>query len=274
MEILARTNGGLADLKRTVFGDLPSATSEQVTSLLEASDWSFRSDATYAAVAEKIAAERPAYDVLAVYLGGTDVVGHRFWRYMDPASFKHPPTEEEVRSFGRMIPDYYAYADGVLGRLRKLAGDGATILMLSDHGMHATNADSAYAPEDRGAKLLSGHHRDAPPGFFAAAGPGIRRLPAPPNGIAGLDRSAIHRAGHVFDVAPTVLTLLGIAVGGDMDGKVMKKALDPDFLRRRPVRSVPTHDTPEWIASRPKSDEAEPNSAERMEQLRSLGYVK
>ena len=84
--------------------------------------WAFRADATYASIGRKLAGEQPPFDLMAVYLGGTDVVGHRFWRYWAPQQFQYPPTSAEVGSFGSIIPDYYAHADRVIGDLKKAAG--------------------------------------------------------------------------------------------------------------------------------------------------------
>jgi arylsulfatase A-like enzyme len=46
----------------------------------------------------------------------------------------------------------------------------------------------------------------------------------------------------VRDVAPTVLALFGLPVGEDMDGAAIEDAMTPDFLRRHPVRSIPTYE--------------------------------
>lgn len=63
------------------------------------------------------------------------------------------------------------------------------------------------------AKTVSGVHNPyALPGVIIMSGCGIKK--------------GIKIAGaHVYDVAPTILTLLGLPVGADMDGKVLVEAL-------------------------------------------------
>jgi arylsulfatase A-like enzyme len=86
--------------------------------------------------------------------------------------------------------------------------------------------------------------------------------------------SEFAQIGSIFDVAPTVLALLGIPVGRDMDGDVMRSLLADDFLEGRPVRYVSTHTEPEWFDSRAKPAIASGDAPERIEQLRALGYLK
>ncbi len=46
----------------------------------------------------------------------------------------------------------------------------------------------------------------------------------------------------VRDITPTVLALFGLPVGTDMDGEVIEDAMTPEFLKRHPARSIPTHE--------------------------------
>ena len=39
-----------------------------------------------------------------LYFGGTDVVGHRFWRYLQPERFEHPPSAREIEELSGVIP--------------------------------------------------------------------------------------------------------------------------------------------------------------------------
>jgi hypothetical protein len=59
-----------------------------------------------------------------------------------------------------------------------------------------------------------------------------------------------------------------------MQGKVMEGLVDPAFLDAHPIRGVPTHDDPEWLASRPDPAQIQPPEAdERVAQLEALGYI-
>jgi hypothetical protein len=88
-------------------------------------------------------------------------------------------------------------------------------------------------------------------GVVLARGPGIRR------GVRIAD------AG-IMDIAPTVLYLLDLPVGRDMEGRVLKEALDPRLLAARSVK---------WVPIRGAASGAEPKDR-LLDDLRSLGYIR
>lgn len=90
--------------------------------------------------------------------------------------------------------------------------------------------------------------------------------------LAGL-ASCSSKPGPVVDIAPTILALRGVPVGRDMDGEILEGILKPGVLEALDPRSVASHDTPEWLASRGSGDVARPGEDERLEQLRALGYL-
>jgi hypothetical protein len=271
MDALRESDEALPTLTRRVFGEFRHPLDPLGENLWQHSHWAFRADATYARIAKQLAAEEPPFDLLAVYFGGPDVVGHRFWRYMEPGRFTHKPSAEEIENFGRVIPDYYVYMDGVIGELLRATPPPVTVIVVADHGMEPTNTDRQFHPHSYGNESWSGGHLDATPGVFVAAGPGIRGSPLGAS-IDALVPSDLPHVGSVFDVAPTLLALLNAPVGADMDGDVMTGMIEPSHLAAFPVRRIETHDTPQWLASRPRRVEP-PDAAERTEQLRSLGYI-
>ncbi len=62
----------------------------------------------------------------------TDRIGHIFWRHMDPGHPLHNP-EEAARMAPYMLKAYQRM-DDLVGKARKLAGDDAVFMVLSDHG--------------------------------------------------------------------------------------------------------------------------------------------
>lgn len=116
------------------------------------------------------------------------------------------------------------------------------------------------------------HGYGDPPGVLVAAGAGIRKMKRA-NAPGPLTKEALSVVGSVRDVTPTLLALLAIPIGEDMDGHVLTDLLDPALLAANPVRTVGTHDTKEWLESRPKAVIAAPDEEQRREQLRALGYV-
>jgi hypothetical protein len=235
--------------------------------------WAFRADAVYADLTAELLAERPGRDLTLVYLGGPDVVGHRFWRWREPQRYRDPPPAGEVADLGRVIDDYYVYVDLVLGRLLAAAAPDTRVLVVADHGMHAVNLEREFDDEAPTGDVNSGHHMDAPPGIVVVAGKGLRASGAPLD-LPTLRRNDLPTLAHVLDVAPTVLALLGIVAGADMPGVAAPGLLDEAEIARAAARTrVATHDTPQWQAAHAALRAEDPGAAERLEQLRRLGYV-
>ena len=64
---------------------------------------------------------------------GLDRFHHAFWRYIDPEHPRHEPGNPWEQT-GK---EYYRQLDTHIGRLRELAGEDTTVLVVSDHGAHA-----------------------------------------------------------------------------------------------------------------------------------------
>jgi len=149
--------------------------------------------------------ERP--DLLALYLEGTDEVGHLF-------ATSTPPklactSEDDVARYGKVVETYYALADRILGQwMRRAEEDRATLLVHSDHGFKWGR--------DRPCGFASGNWATAafwhrPEGVIAAWGERVR--PASERGRASL-----------LDVAPTVLALLDLPADRGMTGRALAQA--------------------------------------------------
>ena len=271
LTFLDRSDAELAALRDEVFGTFPHPLGPAETRFWKASDFSFRADSTYAMIARKIVGEGD-FDLTAMYIGGTDTVAHRFWRYMRPEKYVNKPSPEQIANFGDIVRKYYAYADRVIGELMTEAGPDVTVIIISDHGMHEFNQNTEFKPDASLKDLKSGDHPDAPPGIFIAAGPGLvqRKLK---KSFDNLTRDDLRMVGNVYDITPTLLVLLNIPVGEDMLGEPLTKIIEPDWLARFPVASVPSHDTKEWLAFQANRKVPAGDSAEYLKQLRQLGYV-
>ena len=226
--ILEEVEVELPNLMEQVFGRFRFPLSSLEQRLWENCRWAFRADATYERIVFKLAEQYPPADLTLLYFGGPDVVSHRFWRYMQPEVYKHKPTPEQIENFGTIIEDYYAYTDNVLGQLLEAYGPDTTFIVVSDHGFHAFNRNADFDPNAPAAHLNSGAHVRAPDGIFIAAGPGIRRTLAGKSART-MARSNLPRIGSMFDIAPTILAMLRIPVGKDMDGQVMTKIFHKKF---------------------------------------------
>jgi len=272
LAIAAEVDEAMPAVLREIFGDIGRPRRPGDRANLDACAWSVRADEATRRIALTLAAESPPPDLFAVYLGTPDVVSHRFWRFHDPEAFEHAPPPEAVAQFGDVVRDAYARVDTVIGELLD-ALPTATVIVVSDHGMHAVHTAARFdVPVHGRLERESGGHEDGPPGIFVAAGPWIRP-PGPGAPVGDSTPDTLPRAGHVLDLAPTVLAMLGLPVGRDMSGEVMERLLDPDRLLERPVTYVDTHDTVEWRSGRGSGEAAVPGTEERLEQLRSLGYI-
>jgi len=142
----------------------------------------------------------------------------------------------------------------LLETLLTLAGPDTTVILLSDHGFHSGELRPADEPGiHEGAPLW---HR--PYGILAMSGPGILR-----------DERVYGTT--LLDITPTILTLFGLPVGKDMDGKVILSAFEQ-------VPKVETVDSWESIEGESgmhsPSARADPFEAqEALRQLAELGYI-
>ena len=85
---------------------------------------------SYQRVALSLLEEQP--DLSLFYNEGTDTVGHLFARFLPP--LLPGVGAEDARSFGRALPEFYAYADELLGQLLAKADSNTTVIVVSDHG--------------------------------------------------------------------------------------------------------------------------------------------
>ena len=207
-------------------------------------------DATRTAIAEHLMRQRPA-DLTLVYLWGIDPIQHHFWKYYQPETWPGPPSPaRDVELNREKIPEYYADTDAFLGRLVAGAGPRDTIVVVSDHGAGPV---TTYDPSHP----VSGDHRLE--GIVIVAGNHVR------HGVG-------ERKASILDITPTVLYLLGLPIGKDMEGRVLEEAIDPTFLATTPPRAIPTHE----VRPDRKPEPAVPTDADERikDRLKSLGYLR
>jgi len=202
------------------------------------------------------AAQRQRPDLTMLYLNGLDAAEHHFWKYAEPAKFGGVP-KDEIARYGKVVDEYYAYMDEVLGRYLALYGDDElTVVIVSDHG-HDANPHYDPKSADHFNRVCSGTHEEAPDGIIVVAGEDVR---------AG----AVLSKPNVFDVAPTILALLGIPVGEDMPGRVLEEAIDPRFLAAHPIRTVRTHSAGRRFSPLPVKSAI---GDELKKKLEGIGYI-
>ena len=148
-------------------------------------------------------------------------------------------TREEVFSgaYGDTAPD-----------LTLTLSDGGAVSILPSKDLVSVRPD------------VAGQHR--PLGIFAARGPNVRR------GVQLPELS-------ILDVAPMIAYTLGLAVPGEMTGRVPEEIYEPGALRARPVRraavSTPAAAGSSESAAIPKMSAEDEEVV--LDRLRELGYI-
>lgn len=100
----------------------------------------------------------------------------------------------------------------------------------------------------------SGIHRDY--GIFVATGNHLKK------------NETIDGA-RIYDIAPTILYLLGIAVPDDMDGRILEGAIDEDYLEQNPIQKGAVLTSEE---DAPQDFDPDETKAIQ-ERLQGLGYI-
>jgi predicted AlkP superfamily phosphohydrolase/phosphomutase/tetratricopeptide (TPR) repeat protein len=154
------------------------------------------------------------WDFLAVYYNGIDHFCHGFMHYHPPRMEGIP--EDRFEIFKDVVNGAYRFHDMMLETLLTLAGPDTTVLLVSDHGFHSDHLRPRGIPAEPAGPAVQ--HR--PFGIFCMKGPHVQQ------------DERIYGA-TLLDVTPTILTLFGLPVGADMDGRVLVQAFEdpPEIVR-------------------------------------------
>jgi predicted AlkP superfamily phosphohydrolase/phosphomutase len=212
---------------------------------IEGFRWSLACDETYRRVGLKLFDAHPV-DLFAVYFGGVDVASHRFWKFAWPRALDYRVGAEETAILGRVIEEYYAWVDAALGEYMERLRPDDTLVVLSDHGFKPV-----LFPDK---PTTSGHHR--PEGIIAVYGRAAR-----PGG-------RIEGAG-LLDVLPTILAIMDVPIALDLEGHVLRDALEPRFALAHQPKFVDRYQDA-GVVTGPDASSVDENILER---LRSLGYI-
>ncbi|MGH8163886.1 MAG: alkaline phosphatase family protein, partial [Rhodanobacteraceae bacterium] len=163
-------------------------------------------NATIQAVATTLMATEP-WDFTAVYFDGIDHFSHAFMQY-------HPPKlpwveQEQFDLYKDVIKNAYRFHDMMLERLIHLAGPETTVILCSDHGFESGSQRPRGIPREPAGPAV--WHRQY--GVFVMAGEGIKK------------DERIYGAS-LIDITPTILTLLDVPIGEDMDGRPLLEAFE------------------------------------------------
>ncbi|SCY05134.1 alkaline phosphatase family protein [Desulfoluna spongiiphila] len=192
------------------------------------------------------------WDLTAVYFDAIDHFCHGFMRY-------HPPRlewvdEADFNRYHRVVESGYVYHDRMLGRLLAEAGEETTVILISDHGFHSDHLRLRGIPDEPAGPAAEHRHY----GVVAMKGPGIKQ-------------DELVFGATLLDICPTILTLFGLPVGEDMDGKPLLNA----FQTAPALETIPSWDQ---VLGEDGSHPADRRmdsveAAEAIRQLVDLGYI-
>lgn len=192
------------------------------------------------------------WDFAAVYYDAIDHTCHTFMPHRPPRMPHVDPRRFEW--FKDVVDGMYRFHDMMLQALLEIAGPQTTVVLVSDHGFHSGRTRPVHTPGHVVGPAV--HHREL--GIVVLAGDNLKR----DERIYG---------GTLLDIAPTVLTLMGLPVGQDMDGKVLVNAFErPPKLERVPSWDREPGDAGEHQAEQRLDPLA---AAEALRQLVDLGYI-
>ncbi len=81
---------------------------------------------------------REPWDLFMVHFGESDTAGHHFWAFHDPASPRRPTSV--AADLEGVLRGIYVALDRAVARLVERAGEGAAVLLASDHGFGGSSA--------------------------------------------------------------------------------------------------------------------------------------
>jgi predicted AlkP superfamily phosphohydrolase/phosphomutase/tetratricopeptide (TPR) repeat protein len=196
--------------------------------------------------------ENREWDFFAVYYDAIDHFCHGFMRYHPPRQERIPEADFEL--YKNVVSAGYQLHDQMLGTLLRKAGENVNVVLMSDHGFHPDHLRPRGIPAIPAGPTIE--HRDF--GILVMSGPGFKK-------------DELFHGASVLDIAPTLLTLFGLPVGADMDGKVLAGA----FEEPPKARIIPSwEDVPGQDGRHPPHTRLDPVAArESLEQLVALGYI-
>ncbi|MEM1446767.1 MAG: tetratricopeptide repeat protein [Planctomycetota bacterium] len=205
------------------------------------------------AVATKLMTDT-TWDLTAVYYEGIDRFGHEFMHL-------HPPKRDgiddaEFEVYSEAMNGIYRFHDMMLQTLLDLAGPETSVILLSDHGYFSDQ----QRPKPGSNAGPTDWHRDY--GIVVLHGPAFKQ-------------GHRVRGATLLDTTPTVLRLLGLPVGMDMDGRPWAEAF-AEPIEAHQVLSWDAIDGP--AGQHPPQAEGETTGdtaadQEALKQLAALGYI-
>lgn len=206
----------------------------------------FWQDKFFGRISRYLMDDKGKFDLFAVYFRGTDTMSHQFLGYASDNSIvqQNCAGKEgcDLERIPRIVDNYYTFVDGQIGELLKRTDKKTIVMVITDHGQAAVGR--------------KGSHENN--GYIIMSGPGVRQ-------ITFTDASTL-------DITPTILYILNLPVGQDMDGRVLQEAFQEKFVMDNALAYVDSYDR----IIRGSGHKVQTNQdleARDTEELKALGYL-
>ncbi|OGD11348.1 MAG: hypothetical protein A2Y86_05055 [Candidatus Aminicenantes bacterium RBG_13_62_12] len=166
--------------------------------------------------------------VFSLMLSGLNTVEKYFYQYSFPDLYSGVDAGDAAK-FGSVIEKYYQFYDRILGRYLASLKEDETLIVYSPHGIEPLPYWKRLLGWVSGRPGVSADHEQAPDGAIFFYGKNIVRA----RNIEGW---------RVIDLAPTLLYLLGLPVGRDMDGIVRSQVFVKEFTAENPIFYISSYE--------------------------------
>ncbi len=189
----------------------------------------------------------------AIYYPLVDSVGHLFIKEMPPRLSGVTP--QDYAKFKDVVVKAYQLQDRMIGDYLKRMEPNTVVIIVSDHGFISGPEREAVVFR-KGDIWAEGFHKIN--GVFILYGKDVK-----PGAIS---------TKSVYDIAPTILYLLGFPIPEDMSGKPITGAFTNDFIQRFDIRNINTYETINPIKER-KLLQVSTDDEKIKKNLQALGYI-
>ncbi|MBK8625942.1 MAG: alkaline phosphatase family protein [Saprospiraceae bacterium] len=192
------------------------------------------------------------WDFAALYLDAIDHYCHGFMKYNPPK--RSHISQEDYDVYNNVVTAGYRFHDMMLGRIMELIDDQTILMLISDHGFQPGHLRPRNIPNEPAGPAYE-HSRY---GIFAAMGPGIKK-------------DSFTFGASLLDITPTILQIMGLAIGEDMDGRVLNNI----FEKTQAPNYIPSWKNIEGdrMISESHISVKENTGEEALKQLEDLGYI-
>ena len=229
-------------------------------SVLESFPIYFAHDVTVDRASDYLWKNHPV-QVFSTYFRLPDVMSHFAAHFIDPEVHKATVALEQAgqlgpEAMGRIdgemaaaVAPAYRFMDRIVAKYLARVDERTLLIVCSDHGF-------AYF---RGGYNHYNPAMEPPDGVIFINGPGVKK-------------GYRIRSARLFDLAPTILHVMGHPVAEDMDGTFLSEAFEAPYVKAHPPGRIASYETTPRAQAAPG-----PNShrvdEEVLEDLRTLGYI-